>query len=128
MITFEFKFCAAVDASAVVLNGTPSYGTFYYSVILEGDGKTLDSTDNSQWTLPKTALFVHSGLDLAKKYTLRFRNWSDTHPNCPTGPDGNHRYCCQSFDSLKLIGSAMRFSGCVDLQSIYTTYSNLSKG
>ena len=96
-----------------MLKGVLSGDTFYYSVILEGDEKTLDSTDNSIWTVPKTALFVHSGLDPIKKYTLRFRNWSNDYPNCPSRPDGENQICCQTIDSLTLIGSAMRFNGCV---------------
>ena len=109
-----------------MLRGLSHSNTGYYSVILEGDGKTLDSADNSMWTIPKTVLFFHSDLDPGKNYTLRFRNWRNSHPDCVDGRVviDTMGTCCQAIDSLTLVGSAMRLSGCVLLHLILMFCAN----
>jgi len=83
----------------------PDFGSFDYTVILEGANLKFESNLHASWRIPGTPVFFHSGLDPQKTYKLRFLNWTTKKNNC-----GNI-FCCQEIDTLVLVGSSMRFNG-----------------
>ena len=98
-----------IGATSLVLWGNFYEDTHAYSVEFDGTMFNADAS-TSQWRAGSAPLFMQTGLDTSKNYTITLRNFNDNVANCTGRTDqGLTRPCCVGLDRLQLFGSNLRF-------------------
>jgi len=93
-----------LGAHSLVLWGFLWQDTHYYSV--EFDEKVFNAdASTSMWRAGSAPLFMQTGLDTNRNYTITYRNFNENYSDCRSGISSLTRTCSAGLDRLQLFGA-----------------------